>query len=651
MPMKLGLAASVGISANQNQLYPNRALNEEVVKYVEATFTLHKQEFDVERFNEYYDKDMRKVGNAILDLAIISWAIPDKKNFSTSKLWMEKSFTKENWGKNHDLELTQLLFGLAVHYDWHRSRYDLNFQEKLKNDIIKKASRLYEFAVIEEVWWSKSYWQNHCWINYTALLAAGLTLQHDYPPAKIWADVAAERLRFSLTQQAADGSNHEGLNYSIYGNIWLLRGLSLLQGEAETLLSNSEYLKNYISFFKAFLVKSGTAEFVDVGDSPPYLWYNPSEIFLKLFQIFDDPEYLELFHFFENRYPRKRSSLFNTVYGLTAPSLPDFELKAEPFYFSEDMGILIDRHDEGNALDSAVLFKSSVPGGRHAHHFETQSDDVVVNRSHEHPDQNQILYWSRDGFFLNDTGYLKRKMTAYHNTLLIDGRGQLGEGHQWFYSLDVQDKVFSKEDGLMGEHVFRDDELTYARANAATFYPDELGLDEFVREILWLKGRGLLILDAIAVNRPQEVSLVFQSDFEIKKSGEQVFNLEKDKREVGHFYLKGSSELTSFVESVEFETREKFKKYHQGQKLIVSASGNTSFPILSQLLIIPEDSKTTPRFQTKNPQIILSEKKDIYHFEFRHGRLFQVVKINKVSGKTEKTYSISSTGSMTVRNG
>ena len=50
---------------------------------------------------------------------------------------------------------------------------------------------------------------------------------------------------------------------------------------------------------------------------------------------------------------------------------------------------------------------------------------------HVHPDANHFVLFGGGQWLMRDDGY-QPKWTGQHNTLLVNGHGQLGEGAEWF---------------------------------------------------------------------------------------------------------------------------------------------------------------------------------------------------------------------------
>lgn len=502
-----------------NKLFPNRSISAEAKKFITRYDEELKGWYNPVYFKDWYDTDQRFVGNIILDFSILCWINNTSSNRDYLKGWCNQAMQIQQWGDNNDLQISHLLFGLSTVYDWHRDKFDKGFQNKLRVFIYDHAKYLYEFAIeTQDRFWGGSYWQNHSWVNYTAILASGMALSGDYArEASEWITLARNKIEMIISLLPADGSNHEGLNYSVYGNTWLVRGLTLLEVFDENIFNKSDYLKNYYKFYNALNPDNMLKTFSDIGDSPQYLWFNPCEFFLKLYNEYQLDEYRDLYLFYLDEYEYIKPGLISTVYGLIENT--SFENMPVPIrsYFSEDLGVFADKMA---VLDVSFFFKSGVPGGRMGHAIANQNPTYQLNRSHEHPDQNHFIIWNKKGFLISDTGYTNLKLTVDHNSLLINDVGQMGEGDWWFKDADVKNKVFSESAGLTDRGVYSRKDVSVVRADAAEFYPPEVGLKKFNRTIVWLKPMGFIVHDSIETEEPEVLKLIFHSSFDIEKSGE-----------------------------------------------------------------------------------------------------------------------------------
>ncbi len=105
---------------------------------------------------------------------------------------------------------------------------------------------------------------------------------------------------------------------------------------------------------------------------------------------------------------------------------------------------------------------------------------------------------------LVDDGY-SHKYTNSHNSLLVDGRGQLGEGYVWFRYQDAE--------SVDSEPRIRKVESTptydYMVGEGADAYSDSMKLTKFDRHLIYIKPDILIVIDDIASEEAHDFELRF----------------------------------------------------------------------------------------------------------------------------------------------
>ena len=137
---------------------------------------------------------------------------------------------------------------------------------------------------------------------------------------------------------------------------------------------------------------------------------------------------------------------------------------------------------------------------------------------HVHPDANHFVLFGAGEWLIRDDGY-RSKWTGQHNTLLIDGKGQLGEGKQWFQgseplAVKARPRILRATSTPALDHV---------TGNATEAYPAELGLRRFHRHLLFFKPDVLIVADDVLVDRPGQLELRFHPESELRRRDNDAF--------------------------------------------------------------------------------------------------------------------------------
>ena len=131
-------------------------------------------------------------------------------------------------------------------------------------------------------------------------------------------------------------------------------------------------------------------------------------------------------------------------------------------------------------------------------------DWLQASAGHAHPDANHFTVFGAGEWQIRDDGYAY-KWTAQHNTLLIDGRGQIWEGAQWLGRANEGDtrstpSIIKVESNASVEHIVGD---------ATQAYQPSSGLVRFVRHLFFIKPDVLIIADDIETSGPRDLELRF----------------------------------------------------------------------------------------------------------------------------------------------
>ena len=242
---------------------------------------------------------------------------------------------------------------------------------------------------------------------------------------------------------------------------------------------------------------------VDLADCPRYDWYGPEYLLRYLAARYRDghAQWLagELERAGATGYAARWLNLL--WYG---PSVEETAPAGLPtLRHFEDMGIVSARTgwSGGEAL---VVFKCGPAVGRHA----TAQFHFDPGGGHVHPDANHFLLFGAGEWLLRDDGYAW-KQTDHHNTLLVDGKGQLGEGYQWFRSAEpIRGRLDPRI--LRARSTPACDEFA---GEAAPAYPAESGLRRFERRLYFLKPDALVVVDDVEARAGAALELRFHPEF------------------------------------------------------------------------------------------------------------------------------------------
>jgi hypothetical protein len=467
----------------------------------------------------------REVANKIPLLALMSLLTEDEKYLTATVEWSMASCGYPHWGTGNEdgvgLAAGHQLFSLALVYDWLGDRLPGDARETLRRTLLQRGATMYAAGKgelpIERSYWRLPYLANRLWVNAAGLAAAGWALG-DEPGVSRWVELALDKFRRTETFRGGDGASHEGIEYWSYGVEYLLKFWHLaaeLAGEspASAWWRNTAAYRQYLALPRKAWKEDNTV--VDLADSERADGYGADHILYRLAALNRDPHAQWLAG------ELRRAGVTNSVPQWLDLLWFDSSVTAQgpaglpTLRHFDDMGIVSARSG-WSGDESLVVFKCGPPAG----HYATDKLPYDLGLGHAHPDANHFTIFGCGDWLLRDDGYAW-KDTGQHNTLLVDGKGQVGEGSLWFNSgglnvsaVKVHPRVLAAESS---------ESLDEISGDATAMYPPASGLKRYIRRLYFLKPDVLIVADDLAADGPRRLELRFHPEYPCEKAEDGSF--------------------------------------------------------------------------------------------------------------------------------
>jgi len=466
----------------------------------------------------------REVGNAMPVLAMAWLLSRDRLYLDSARQWALASCQYKTWGLGRidgmDLAAGHQLFGLALVYDWCYGDLEEQARRTIRDTLIRRTSAMCEAAAMGKIWWHRSYLQNHLWVNICGMSAAGFALFDEVEAAAMWIGLPLDKFQQTMSVLGPDGASHEGVGYWEYGVEYMLKFMDL----SRTLLGVNLYDRawwretanyaQYLSLPRRSWTRGNCI--VDLADCPRSHWYGPEYLLRNLAREFRDGHAQWLAQQIdEAKVTSTQATWLNLLWF--DPALPAQAPSALPaLRHFEDMGIVSARSD-WSGEESLLVFKC----GPFIGHEAMQHFSYDPGGGHVHPDANHFVLFGAGEWLIRDDGY-RAKWSGQHNTLLIDNRGQLGEGKMWFDPTEAL-RAKARPKILLAKSGKDIDEMI---GDATEAYPRALGLRRYVRHIYFVKPDVLLVCDDIALDQARQLELRFHPESRLASRSDQGFLFE-----------------------------------------------------------------------------------------------------------------------------
>lgn len=451
----------------------------------------------------------REVGNAMPTLAM-AWLISqDVKYLDGARAWALASCSYPTWGLGSidgmDLAAGHQLMGLGLVYDWCYAGLSEADRKTIRDTLIKRAGNMCEAAAMGKAWWGRSYLQNHLWVNVGGMSVAGLAVYDEVPEASAWVGLPLEKFKTTMAALGPDGASHEGVGYWQYGAEYMLKFMWLARDLLGVDLFDNPWWRNtskyalYMQLPRQAWTQGNCI--VDIADCPRENWYGPDYMLRLLAHEYNDPHAQWL--------ADEENAAKITAGGAPWLNLLWYDPTIKPqapedlptLHHFSDMDIVSARTDwSGN--ESLLVFKC----GPFIGHKAVQAFSYDPGGGHVHPDANHFLLFGNGEWLVRDDGYANKR-TGQHNTLLVDGKGQVGEA-EWF----AGSQMLGRKDQPNVLKAASQPDMDYLVGDATAAYPAQLGVKRFRRHLLFVKPNVVLVLDDIALDQAKPLELRFHPE-------------------------------------------------------------------------------------------------------------------------------------------
>ena len=391
-------------------------------------------------------------------------------------------------GRN-PLDMGHLLISLSLVYHWLEKELSPSQKRIIKATVLDYATELYSKTKTPLGYWAGTPLHNIAHCAWTGIGLAGISFSFEIPEAKFWFNDAFHYFNLVSWLQAEDGSLIEGPSYSAYEAE--MRPLFYLP--CQKLLKENLFAKSHMGiadFFTHLNKPFGEIQnhLFPWGDSGRSLHYHsPTNLILGLASNFKSSKMQSLaYRILKQGFTKSTPYEWLNLAFYDPRVLFDTSFKINTDHHFPELGLIASRSDWSENA-TAISFKCGPFQG----HQTSKKFDGDPGCSHCHADAASFQVYSRKSEVLVDPGYEYFKRTSNHNTVVINGLGQLGEGTKWF---DVNRALHYQHFGAIVDYKATQ-KYSYWTADATKTYLPELKLTKFLRTVIFIKPDIILVYD------------------------------------------------------------------------------------------------------------------------------------------------------------
>ncbi|MBF0198930.1 MAG: heparinase II/III family protein [Planctomycetes bacterium] len=439
----------------------------------------------------------------------------ERKYLDVSRRKMMSLCSWPYWGDpnseevNLSLESVLPLIQLCLAYDW------------LKKDLVdveqkRVKEKLLEFAQLylkvksgrKESSWYPIMNHPHFSLHMSAVYLLGRVLSHEQSGhiCSLWAKKELRRALSTLSN-IKDGSIHlgpcEGRLTDLGYMIFLLAEKSYGSDLDDEL--KSPWLQKRAEWFDAMLLP-GAKNVVPIGSASPRSPFVSLASLLHMHgALFPNAETRNLAEQVrsEERDVTYPWDFLTLLYGKSLEAVR-WPRQMNVSYFP-DWGVVSAK--KGSTINEAYLsYKAGSPGSKYLYHT-WRNGNKYLSFEADHPDQGSFSWYVKGRSILSDSGRTRIKQTHHHNTLLVDGMGQITEGYP---SFSLQELKVNNCNSTVTAIRRRGDSLLI-RSQIKPAYSEDARLVRFERCLMWLSSDMLIVIDHIKCETTSALELFFRS--------------------------------------------------------------------------------------------------------------------------------------------
>jgi hypothetical protein len=447
----------------------------------------------------------------------------EKASLENAIGFMKVLLDLEHWetGKELDSGMSagNIMIGAALAYDWLYHDLPPDFREAFRRKLFYHARAMYHGGHLKKNpgthYWQNDPQNNHRWHRNAGMALCILAASEGKPEENWILTKTLEELRYVAKWLPEDGTSHEAPTYMVFGIAHLVLALQASDRCLGTGFLRQPFFEN-LGDYMAHMFTPGLSHRFSYGDGGTGIRKLGYDTCLyEVAATHRQPHVQGVLDRIVAQYGAEWGWMGLVWRDTTVPRTGVATFPTTVLF--DDLGLVVLR--EGwEAGKTSAMFKCGPLGGYRLNRFRNERNFTYINVAHDDPDANSFVIFSGGEFLAETDRYSKHKQSANHNTILVNGMGQIVSGRH-------EGQVWSQPGrGDMSRMAYltawKDaGDIVVAEGEASGAYPayrNKKGnarppLTRFRRTFVWVKGRYILVLDDIRAGAPVEIDWLLQA--------------------------------------------------------------------------------------------------------------------------------------------
>jgi len=466
----------------------------------------------------------------------------DKKSYERALGYLTLLETLPEWESapeiNSGMSSANIMIGAALTFDLLYNDMPADFREKFRQKLWYMARAQYYGGHLMKLpgvhYWQGDPQNNHRWHRDSGMLMAIATAATGDASEAWMMRQAFDEMKFINDWLPGDGTSHEGATYLVFG----ATHLTLANNVCDRLFGTKYLQEPFYKHINDFLLQSQCPgltfpfQFGDSGGgSGAYGQFafkaacenNQADQLALLMQMGKVQPDFFMWHWLSIVWLDPNAKV-GTIEHMPKTS------------FFKDMGLAFLR-DGWESQNIGAMFKCGPLGGYKLNEyrkvFAENGQLKGVNVAHDDPDANSFIIWSNGALVAETDRYSAHKESAHHNTILINGMGQMVPGRMepqtWSQpgAGDMREMAVVTSFKDAGDVVVCEGEAagSYLEIKQSLKNLTRPALDRYRRTFIWVKGSYLLVLDDIKAPEAVDITWLMQAP-QLTRQGDKDLKFE-----------------------------------------------------------------------------------------------------------------------------